>query len=355
MTNQFDRLIERTNDLTAAWLSGAIQSGTIVDFDVEPIGAGLMSECYRIRLRYAANSFVLSKPQSVVLKLVANDEVSMRTGWTLGFYEREVRFYRDLARRVNGPIATCYHAAFDASTGIFNLLLGDVNPAVAGDEIRGATVEQARLAVVALGRIHGSLIGDATLAETPWLNQKMPITQTLITELYPDFLKRYGNQISPPHRALCDRVVASFGDYRDMINEADGPRMFGLIHGDYRLDNLLFGTAADQSVTVIDWQAVCWGPLMADLAYFLGCAIATSDRRRHYDALLQAYHEALGAQSQISLADVHESVRRRSPLCVARIIASAMLVGRTDRGDAMIRTVLQRNCEHVLDIGWRSS
>ncbi|WP_372516884.1 hypothetical protein, partial [Mycobacterium szulgai] len=42
-----------------------------------------------------------------------------------------------------------------AATGIFDLLLGDAGPAVVGDEITGATIEQAMLAVTELGRLHG--------------------------------------------------------------------------------------------------------------------------------------------------------------------------------------------------------
>lgn len=350
VTSQFDRVVARPSDLTAAWLSRQIGAGTVLDFEVEPISTGLMSDCYRLRLDYARNPSNRPKPQSAVLKLAAEDPTSRQTGLALGFYEREVRFYRDLASRFDGQLVPCYDAALDASTGTFHLLMGDAAPAVAGNDIQGATLDQARLALVTLGRIHGLLIGDSALSEFPWLNRNMPLTQALISELYPGFLDRYGHNMLPGHRALCDRVVATFHECRHVANEADGPRMFGLVHGDYRLDNLLFGTTAERPLTVIDWQAVCWGPVMADLAYFLGCAISTEKRRKHYDTLLRAYHNALGAQSQISLSDVYEGVRRRSPLCVARIIASAMLAGRTQRGDTLIMAALQRNCDHVLDI-----
>ncbi|MGV7852498.1 phosphotransferase, partial [Mycobacterium kansasii] len=96
--------------------------------------------------------------------------MSRQTGQTLGLYQREVRFYRDIAPRLDGPVAPCYHAAVDASTGAFDLLLGDAGPAVVGDEIVGATTQQARLAVRELGRLHGPLLGDAALAEAPWLH-----------------------------------------------------------------------------------------------------------------------------------------------------------------------------------------
>jgi hypothetical protein len=339
-----EQIIERPGDLTAAWLTAAIGAGPVADFAVERIGTGQMSECYRIRLNYAdAGS---DGPESVVLKVAATDPVSRQTGSALGLYEREVRFYGDIAPRLAGPIAPCYQAAIDTSTGVFDLLLGDAGPAVVGDEITGATIEQARLGVVELGRLQGPLLGDTALAEASWLNRETPLNQATIASLYAGFLDRYGDQIAPEHRVVCERLVAAFDGYV----EAEANRIQGLVHGDYRLDNMLFGTAgADRALTVVDWQTVSRGPALTDLSYFLGCALRTQDRRDHYDALLRAYHEALGPEAPIGLADVAEGVRRQSFFGVMMAIVSSMLVERTERGDRMFMTMLQRNCDHALD------
>jgi hypothetical protein len=340
---QADRVIPRPNDLSASWLTAMQRGGTVVDFRVERIGTGQMSECYRVRLTYADGP---DGPDSLVLKVAATDPVSRQTGLSLGLYEREVRFYREIAPRLRGPVSPCYHAAFDASAGVFDLLLGDAGPAIVGDEIRGATIEQAMLGVIELGRLQGPLLGDTTLAEAAWLNRDAPINQAMITQLYARFVDRYGDQIAPQHRTVCERLVAAFDGYL----ADDDERIRGLVHGDYRLDNMLFGSAgADRPLTVVDWQTVTWGPAMTDLAYFLGCALPTPGRRAHYDALLRAYHEALGPDAPISLADVREGVRRQSFFGVMMAIVSSMLVERTERGDLMFMTMLQRHCEHVLD------
>jgi len=348
MTSHTDNVVERPADLSAAWLTSAIGAGTIADFAVERIGTGQMSECYRVQLTYADGAPDSDKPDSVVLKVAATDPMSRQTGMTLGLYEREVRFYRDIAPRLRGPVAPCYHTAFDAASGTFDLLLGDANPAVVGDEIRGATTAQARLAVTELARLQGPLLGDTTLAEAPWLNRDTPVNQALITALHAGFVDRYGDQIAPQHRMVCERLVGGFDEY--LADEAVAGRIHGLVHGDYRLDNMLFGAAgADRPLTVVDWQTVTWGPAMTDLAYFLGCALPATDRRTHYDALLDAYHAALGPDAPISLADVRDGVRRQSFFGVMMAIVSSMLVERTERGDAMFMTMLQRHCEHVLD------
>ncbi|HZC51740.1 MAG TPA: phosphotransferase [Mycobacterium sp.] len=341
-----ERVIERPTDLSASWLTAAIGAGSVADFAVERIGTGQMSECYRVRLDYAdAES---NGPDSVVLKVAATDPVSRQTGLALGLYEREVRFYGDIAPRLGGPIAPCYHAAIDTATGAFDLLLGDAGPAVVGDEIAGATTEQATLAVAELGRLHGPLLGDTSLAEAPWLNRDAPLNQAMMTQLYAGFIERYGDRIAPQHRVVCEHLVAAFDGY--LARESEPGRIQGLVHGDYRLDNMLFGTAdADRPLTVVDWQTVSWGPALTDLAYFLGCALPTRDRRGGYDALLCAYHEALGPAAPITVDDVAEGVRRQSFFGVMMTIVSPMLVERTERGDRMFMTMLERHCDHVLD------
>src|SRR5271156_6590917 len=348
MTPHTDNVVERPADLTAAWLTAAIGAGDITDFTVERIGTGQMSECYRVQLSYADAAPRSDRPASVVLKVAATDPMSRQTGMTLGLYEREVCFYRDIAPRLHGPVSSCYHTGFDASSGIFDVLLEDANRAVVGDEIRGATTAQAQIAVTELARLQGPLLGDATLADAPWLNRDAPINQALIAALHAGFVDRYGDQIAPQHRMVCERLVSGFDDY--LAEEAAEDRIQGLVHGDYRLDNMLFVAAgAERPLTVVDWQTVTWGPAMTDLAYFLGCALPVADRRTHYDTLLDGYHTALGPQAPISLADVREGVRRQSFFGVMMAIVSSMLVERTERGDAMFMTMLQRHCEHVLD------
>ncbi|MBX5485265.1 MAG: phosphotransferase [Mycolicibacterium hassiacum] len=340
------RVIERPEDLTAEWL-GSVIGVPVTGFDYERIGTGQMSDCYRVALRRAG----ADGPASVVLKVAATDPVSRQTGLSLGLYEREVRFYTEIAPRLaGGPVATCYSAGFDADSGAFHLLLGDAAPAVAGDELRGATVEEAMLALAQLGRLHGPALGDEQLAQADWLDREAPINQALITQLYAGFVERYGDRIAPAHRVVCERLVAVFDAYL-AAERAEG-RVMGLVHGDYRLDNMLFGQAgADRPLTVVDWQTVTWGPALTDAAYFLGTALPAELRRAHYDALLRAYHEALGPDAPLTLDDVREGVRRQSFFGVSMAIVSSMLVERTERGDEMFMTMLARHCDHVLDTG----
>ncbi|HET9876411.1 MAG TPA: phosphotransferase, partial [Mycobacterium sp.] len=167
-------------------------------------------------------------------------------------------------------------------------------------------------------------------------------------QLYAGFTDRYGEAMAVQHRMVCERLVAGFDAYLAAEAAADRPQ--GLVHGDYRLDNMLFGeNGADRPLTVVDWQTVTWGPALTDLAYFLGCALPVADRRAHYDALLRAYHTALGPHAPLSLDEIRAGVRRQSFFGVMMAIVSSMLVERTERGDRMFLAMLERHSQHVLD------
>ncbi len=338
--------IETPGDLTAEWLTETLKSVPVTAFETERIGTGQMSECYRVALHYDPDG--AAGPASVVLKVAAADPTSRQTGLAMGLYEKEVRFYTDIAPRLGGPIATCHHTGFDPATGVFDLLLDDAAPARQGDEIRGASIEQAMLAVTELGRVQGPLLGDPDLAAAAWLNQGAPVSQDLIAALYTGFLDRYGPMMSDDQKNVCERWVESFDAF--MATESEGHRPTGLVHGDYRLDNMLFGEpGAERPLTIVDWQTVTWGPAMTDLAYFLGCALPTEMRRAHFAELVAAYHGALGPQCPLHPVDVREGVRRGSFMGVTMTIIASMVVERTERGDRMFLTMLDRNCAQVLD------
>ena len=81
------------------------------------------------------------------------------------------------------------------------MLLDDAAPAQVGDEIRGATVEQA------LPRWPNSVgcrrpcWATQRLAESAWLNPRgAPVSQALITALYAAFADRYADQMTPEQR-----------------------------------------------------------------------------------------------------------------------------------------------------------
>jgi hypothetical protein len=340
------RIVRTLDDLDAAWLADSLQSGPVASFTHEPIGTGQMSESHRISLTYADPE--PTGPATIVIKLAASDAASRATGVGLGIYAREIRFYEELAPRIGGPLAACRLARFDESDGWFTLLLEDVAPAEQGDQIAGCSVEQARLAMRELARLHAPVLGDPTLAATDWLNQSPVVSRALVSQLLAGFLERYGDRIAPEHGALCKRFVARLDGW---LAERRPP--LGLVHGDFRLDNMLFGApGSPRPLTVVDWQTVAWGGAMTDAAYFIGSGLEIDDRRAHERALFGEYFDALlghgveGIESQ----DCWSEYRRLTFAGILMAIVASMLVERTERGDEMFMAMLARHSQQALDL-----
>ena len=336
--------VRRVDELDASWLQAALRSGPLSSFETEQIGTGQMSASHRVRLRYAHGG----GPATAVLKIAAGDPTSRATGLGLGVYEREVRFYRELAPRIGGPLPACWAAAYDEAEGWFTLLLADAAPARAGDQIAGCDAGQARLALAALARLHAPVFEDAALSSRGWLNRPSPVSGALVAALLPQFLERYGDRVEPEHRALCERFAARVDVWLGLRRAPQG-----LVHGDYRLDNLLFAEPhSEQPVTVVDWQTVGWGSAMGDAAYFLGGGLAPALRRSCERELFAGYHEAL-RENGAAVPDAERCWREYRLQCfggVLMAIVAAMVVQRTARGDDMFMAMLARHCQQALDL-----
>jgi thiamine kinase-like enzyme len=346
VTGSAPPIVRTVEEIDAAWLARALGCGPVVSLRSERIGTGQMSESHRLTLAYGDEP--RAGPASVVVKLAASDATSRATGVGLGIYAREINFYRQLAPRIRGPLAACHSAAYDASEGWFTLVLEDVTPADQGDQITGCDLERARLAMRELARLHAPVLGDASLAESSWLNHAALVDQALVSQLLPGFLDRYGERIAPEHRALCERFVASLDGWL-----ADRRPPAGLVHGDFRLDNLLFGAAGSpRPLTVVDWQTVGWGSAMHDASYFLGGGLRVEDRRADEQELLHEYHEGLlaGGVEGIAWEDCWQEYRRHAFAGVLMAIVAPMIVERTERGDEMFVTMLARHAQHALDL-----
>jgi hypothetical protein len=340
------RIIQTVKELDGPWLQAALGTGPIASFAVAEIGTGQMSESHRLSLAYADRE--RAGPATAVLKLASADSSSRATGVGLGIYAREIRFYRELAPRIGGPLAACYVAGHDEAEGWFTLLLEDVAPASAGDQIAGCSVEQARLAMRGLARLHAPVLEDEELAASEWLNRPSPVSHALLSQLLPAFFDRYGERIAPEHRALCERFLPSVEPWLG----ARRPPL-GLVHGDFRLDNLLFGRPdSPRALTVVDWQTVGWGGAMADAAYFLGGGLDAELRRACERELFEEYHDTLCAHGMhgFPVEDCWREYRRHAFGGVLMAIVASMLVQRTERGDEMFMAMLARHSQQALDL-----
>lgn len=339
--------------VTVEWLdwvlrdAGLLEDEThVVGFDQENVGTGQVGTNIRHRLRYDG----APGPASVVAKFAAPDETSRSTGIMTRTYETEVDFYRDLAATVDISRPACYLASIVPGTADVVLVFEDLEPRVQGDQIAGCDLGRAELAMDEAARLHGPRWGDDTLLSHEWLAAGIAGTG-LIAELYAStwerFVERYTTTLTSEAleigRAL-HALVGSWASHR--------PPAPTLAHGDYRLDNMLFGPfGSDRPLVVVDWQTVRLGCGTSDVAYFLGAGLQPEMRRAHERDLVARYHAALGAYGVDYPFDAcWEDYRRYSFSGYVMAVIASVLVGRTERGDAMFMAMANRHAAQAVDL-----
>lgn len=331
-------------DVTPEWLASALGTDVIPEVAQRSIGTGQVGENVRYTLLWPAGH---DGPSSVVGKFPSPDPTSRETAAATGSYVKEIGFYRDLQDSVtiNTPTILALHE--DLENNRFLLLMQDITPAEQGDQIAGCSVEEATLAVDALVGLHGPRWNDSTLLDLDWMAARTPERAGemagLYSMLFPGFVERYADRLGSAVVAVGERLGTSMAQWFTSFQTETT-----LVHGDYRLDNMLFGSSPAAPLTVVDWQTAAVGHGPADLAYFLGAGLVPDVRRRVENDLVDRYTSALrSAGVEISAEAIeHDYVMGSASGYVMAVIAS-MIVGRTDRGDEMFCVMAERHADQM--------
>jgi hypothetical protein len=342
-------LADTPDALTPRWLSGVLGTA-VAGVDVEPLGTGQMCDCYRLTLRYGRGA---EGPPALVAKVPAADPTSRATGRALGIYEIEVRFYQQLAPQllVHTPEAHYADIDDDGERTRFVLLLEDLAPARPGDQLAGCTVEQAEAALHELVLLHAPRWDDPQLRRVPWLHKDPEVRRQMLAAMLPgvwdQFRERYGAHLEADVHTAGE---ALFGRLDEHLGGELGP--WTIVHGDFRLDNLLFHPDAEARVGVVDWQMCTHGPALDDVAYFLGAGLHGDERRAAEEDLVRQYHEGLVAAGVTGFGwdRCWLEYRRGTWAGLIMAVAASMMVQRTDRGDQMFLTMARRHARHALDL-----
>lgn len=337
-------LVADADGLTAEWLTLAL--GARVDaVTLTPVGTGQIGTCHRLALQGD-----LTLPGTVLAKLPAVDPAAR--GMLANPYRTEVRFYDEIASTVAVRVPATHHAAMAAEGGDFVLLLEDLAPAVQGDQIGGCTGAQVEDAVVNLAGLHGPRWCDPTLLDIEGLALNGPDDAALMAELFGPAVELFLANLSDLLTAEDAATVRSIVPVIERWALARTER-FGLVHGDYRLDNLLFPPDGGPGVVAVDWQTLSLALPARDLAYVIATSLDPEPRRAAEEALVGAYHHALVGYGVTSytLEDCWDDYRfalLQGPLvCVFGQAYGA----RTERGDRMFAVMTARCCAAIRDLG----
>ena len=343
-------------DADAPWFTevlryaGVLGHAAVTAIEGQRIGTGQMGQNVGFSLTYDRPA--PGAPASVVGKFPSPEAKSRSAAKTFRTYEREVGFYQEIAGTVDIRVPACYFADIDLDTGDFTLLLEDLRPAVQGDQLAGCSLDQAVLAMEELAALHAPRWGDPALAKIEWLGQyddaqPNEMIRNVYQGLWPAFAAQYGASLNPEALALGELFGASLNGWRRAWTPP-----YCVTHGDYRVDNMLFGTEeGGYPLATVDWQTVGHGPGIMDAAYFIGNGLPVRDRRAHEFDLLKRYHDALCARGVEGYGwdqCLSGYVRATFAGILMTVIAS-QVVACDDRGVAMFAAMAERHFAHALD------
>ncbi len=349
------RIVDSVDEIAADWLTdalrqaGCLDEGRVTSFNSELMSVGQLGLVARLTLIYEGAG--ADVPPTAMVKLPSKDAGSRAVGVALGIYESEVRFYQEIAPTVGIRVPQLHWADIESSTGRFTLLLEDLSGAGApGDMIAGGTPDQAARALDALVDLQAPRWSDPVLREKDWLahpsrNQNF---FAAVEPALPLFLERFGDRLDSEDVEFVEQVVPHANAWAAQMTV--GPAV--VLHGDYRMDNILFPHDPSAPVAVFDWQATRLGPPLVDVGVYLGGCLSLEDRRCHERELLRQYHDGLMSRglTGFSFHDVWESYRWCVFYGLMLSVPFSVQLERTERGDALFAGMVRSHAQQARDL-----
>lgn len=340
-------IIEDPAEVTTAWLQSVLRTAghdaKITAIHREAVGTGQMAHNERYRFTFDGDQG--SAPSSVVIKFPSPSEESRAAG-AAGGYRNEVRFYTDLAESLSIVVPGALHGAVSDDSSTFTLVLEDLAPARQGDQIAGASDEQVFAAVENLAGLHAPRWGDPTLGDIDWLQSSGGEAIGFVEIVTPMFIERYEDRLSSDAKMVFEAFGAGVGNWIERE-----PPTHTLVHGDYRLDNLMFATTPESPpVSAVDWQTIGVAGGGRDLGYLLGNSAEPDDRRRHEPEAMERYRSAMSQLGvELTIEEIMAMYRHGTFQGTFITMLGSIAVGQTDRGDDMFMVMAERCAAQIVD------
>lgn len=301
---------------------------------------GATTDMARLHLDYGVGT---GGPATLIAKTRGASEVQRQMDVALGLFDREVRFYRELAARVPVRTPACLHAGDP-------LLLEDLGALRAGDQSQGLLLADAEASVDALADMHAAFWESRELAGD-WLTRPHQgmfagMLQQLVLSGAEQLTSRFAGRGWDAELAAMTDAAARWTDVLGQL--AEGPHT--LVHNDCRLDNMFF--AEDGTPVFVDWQMPADFRGSLDLGNLLGGGLEPEVHAAHWRDLIGRYHERLvgAGVSDYSLEQCTVHYRQSLPWALSQGMALLGALSTNDHRGVGDR-ICVRALSHIADVG----
>ena len=282
---------ESMADVSPQWVEECVGWGKLKNINLVPMGegVGMMSSMSIIELEWEDSKDL---PSSLVLKLAAENDTNRAVSQQFNLYLKEVSYYKDLAPRTTARSPLVYASEIDEEHNFF-LLMEDVSSYRMGSQVEGATLQECELCVDFLANLHASFWNQ--LSDVEWLPNMSGSDNATNMALgceagWPQLQQIFGEFVPANIEAQRERYLAAIPTLQAKLDQY--PKT--LIHGDFRMDNMLFGQAPEHdALLVVDFQGPLKGNGIHDVAYLLSHSAKTNVRREHERDLIERYANGL--------------------------------------------------------------
>ena len=367
------------SEFTADWFTDLFQEqygAAVLDVSREVIGTGVgfVGEIHRCFLSWDATRGDL--PASVIVKVPSKLPLNRSLGEGLQLYEREVIAYEKLASNMGLPMPNVLYSAMDDDptpwldsviTFLFSrlplsgvswltvkflelasknpklrryvLVLEDIADARPPSQVEGGSLDDALISLATLAKFHAHhWMNEESIAVSDriWALNRLPkVSQASYARNREEFIGRFGELVG-------DEKMRVIDDTQDRLEDLLAPLAqdpWTLLHGDYRLDNIMFRPNGE--IVVIDYQLLSKGRPGWDVAYFITTALS-ADYKSEEETMLKHYHETLlrAGITNYSFEELVDDVE------LTKLLLAHRLVGSRDAFD----TELQNSDETFVDV-----
>ena len=280
-------------DITVDWLNevlpkhiGKVESFTITRFGT---GVGILGELARLHLTYADGNG--AGPATMVAKCQSPAPENQFLAQAMGFYLREVNFYREISAHLDVRVPQSYYADAGPDGLPFIILIEDITDAYCPDQVKGLTLNETERILDTVAVLHAEFWETPQLYELTWLppmnNPLYKAGKMMAEAQWPTFVEHFGERLGGD---MLDTLKLACEKYPDMLDwwVQQGHQTF--THTDCRAENYLFGGSAGAgTITMIDFQLSTRHVGAWDVCNLLAASITPELRREHEGALLQRY------------------------------------------------------------------
>lgn len=339
--------------------AGVIGEATsVVDVGHERIGEGVGLMCTLARLTLGYDGPADEAPSSVILKVPSNLPENRAVGDHFGFYEREGRFYQDVAESLVVCTPRCFGNHIDVDRNEFALLLEDFGGRTMVSQVDGMDVDRATQALEALALVHAQWWNAPALHRLSWMPRAIDPGIISAGESYrqawPRFVDIFGDLLPDGAVELGERIGPSWEATQTALFERTPTT---LCHGDFRSDNLMFDDAASATdrVGVLDWQISYRSGGIGDVCYLATQSMTVEQRRAHERECLAAWHErvcsALGHRPDYTVEQAWDDYRAcTGNMTVYGVVSGGSLDPANERGLQLVTEMVTRSFTAALDL-----